>query len=162
MIQLSSEPQVYDFPRFGSLAVAPEDEIAFPWGLPGFSNLKRWAVLTLAPTDRFLWLQSLEDLSVALPICDPWAVFEDYEPKLPAYAKAALELESSDDFVIMGIVVVTKDAGEMTMNLLAPLVMNLRKHIGRQITLEGTDYSVRTPIPRVTGGTESLEEAAVS
>ncbi len=46
------------------------------------------------------------------------------------------------------VVVVTAGAAEMTMNLLAPIVVNLRTRIARQVTLEAGGYSVRTPIPR--------------
>jgi len=51
------------------------------------------------------------------------------------------------------VVVVTPDAAEMTMNLLAPIVVNLRSRVGRQITLETGGYSVRTPIPRKASAT---------
>ena len=46
------------------------------------------------------------------------------------------------------MVVVTKDAGEMTMNLMAPIVVNLKTRRARQVMLENSGYSVRTAIPR--------------
>jgi flagellar assembly factor FliW len=51
------------------------------------------------------------------------------------------------------VVVVAPGAAEMTMNLLAPIIINLRTRAGRQIMLETGGYSVRTEIPRTTPAT---------
>ena len=152
-----------DLPRFGEYTYAESEVLEFPWGIPGFSKLHRFVALQLPEQPSFIWLQSLDDLSVALPTCDPWSIFADYDPTLPPYALAALELKSPDDFVVLCVVVVTKDAREMSMNLLAPVIVNLKTRRGRQVSLEGSDYSVRTPIPRketTSEGTEAVEGAA--
>ena len=134
--------------RFGEVTFEANDLIEFPWGLPGFAHLRRFLALTLDEQPNFLWLQSADDPTVALPAADPWQMFPDYEPKLPAYATAALELRNPDDFSLLCVVVVTKDAREMTMNLLAPIVINLKSRRARQVMLENSGYSVRRPVPR--------------
>ncbi|MGH7717076.1 MAG: flagellar assembly protein FliW, partial [Vulcanimicrobiaceae bacterium] len=48
----------------------------------------------------------------------------------------------------MCVCVVGPDAKELTVNLLAPVVFNLRLRIARQVMLEDSEYSIRTPIPR--------------
>jgi flagellar assembly factor FliW len=136
------------FPRFGECSYLESEVIEFPWGLPGFGQLRQFVVLQVNGQEGFIWLQSLDDLNVALPLADPWSIFEDYDPHLPQYAKVALSLEHAEDFIILCVVVVTKNAEEMTMNLLAPVVVNLKTRIGRQVMLESSDYSVRAPIPR--------------
>ena len=135
-------------PRFGKVSFVQSDVIEFPWGLPGFADARRFLALSLADQPNFVWLQSLDDTSLALPCSDPWQIFPDYDPKLPGYATAALELEHPDDFSILCVVVVTKGAEEMTMNLLAPVIINLRTRRGRQVMLESSEYSVRERIPR--------------
>ncbi|MBV8581815.1 MAG: flagellar assembly protein FliW [Candidatus Eremiobacteraeota bacterium] len=137
-----------DLPRFGTCSYRESEVLTFPWGLPGFANLRRFLALNLEGQEKFVWLQSLDDASVALPIADPWQIFPDYEPHLPSYAHTTLDLQRPEDFATMCVVVVTPGAAEMTMNLLAPIVLNLRTRTGRQITLETGGYSVRTPIPR--------------
>ena len=143
-----SDTQTMKFPRFGTCAFTEADVIQFPWGLPGFPNLRRWLALNVEENSTFVWLQSLDDVNVALPTLDPYFVFEDYDPKLPAYAAAALEIEAPSDFTILCVVVVTENAEDMTMNLFAPIVINLRTHMGRQIVLENSGFSVRQPMPR--------------
>lgn len=140
--------QTLNFPRFGEFTYTQNDVFTFPWGLPGFPNLHRWIALNLESQSTYIWLQSLDDVAVALPTIDPWMVFENYDPKLPAYAVAALEIADAGDFAMLCVVVATADAQEMTMNLMAPIVVNLRARRGRQIMLENSSYSVREPIPR--------------
>ncbi len=153
----ASETQTMEFQRFGSCTFSEADVIRFPWGIPGFPNLRRWIALNVEQQSTFVWLQSLDDANVALPTLDPYFVFEDYDPKLPAYAAAALEIEGPSDFTILCVVVVTENAEDMTMNLFAPVVINLRTRTGRQIVLENSGFSVRQPIPRKPG----LEPAEV-
>jgi flagellar assembly factor FliW len=135
-------------PRFGEVEFTDTDVIEFPWGLPGFSDLRRFLALSLSDQPNFIWLQSVDEPGTALPAADPWQIFADYEPKLPAYATEALELHSAEDFTILCVVVVTKGAEEMSINLMAPIVVNLKTRRARQVMLENSGYSVRTPIPR--------------
>lgn len=137
-----------ELPRFGECSYRDSEILVFPWGLPGFAHLRRFLSLQVGSGDRFLWLQSLDDLGVALPIGDPWLVFEDYAPQIPPYARAALALDEAQEFAIQCVVVAAKEGEEFTMNLLAPIVINLETRIGRQVALENSNYSVRAPIPR--------------
>jgi flagellar assembly factor FliW len=137
-----------ELPRFGSCSYTPSEVIEFPWGLPGFPALRNWLPLNLESQPSFVWLQSLDDHGVALPAIDPWMVFENYDPKLPPYAFTSLEIREAGDFATLCIVVVTPNAEEMTINLMAPVVINLRSRKGRQIMLDGSHYSPREPMPR--------------
>jgi len=134
--------------RFGELTVPEEDVFTFKWGLPGFGFLRDFVVLAIENQKPYVWLQSLERAEIALPMIDPWALFDDYDPHLPSVTAAVMEIERPDDFCLMCICVVGPDAKEMTVNLLAPIVLNLRTRVGRQVMLEDCDYSVRTPVPR--------------
>ena len=145
---MEETPIIVELPRFGACSYAPSDVIEFPWGLPGFPTLRNWLPLNIDSQGSFIWLQSLDDKSVALPAIDPWMVFEDYDPKLPAYAFTSLEIREAGDFATLCVVVVTTNAAEMTINLMAPIVVNLRTHKGRQIMLDGSSYSAREPVPR--------------
>lgn len=148
MVTTMDSEQSIETSRFGKVTFSETDTIEFPWGIPGFNDLRRFLALSLAEQPNFVWLQSIENPSIALPVCDPWQIFPDYNPRLPSYTTTALELEKPDDFTILCVVVVTKGAETMTMNLMAPIVINLKKRRGRQVVLENSGYSVREPIPR--------------
>ena len=131
-------------PRFGECSYREAEVVRFPWGLPGFPLLRRFLVLSVDESEGYIWLQSLDDAKVALPLCDPWSLFDDYEAPLPLYAKQSLEIETAESFCLMCVLVARP--GETTINLLAPIIINLETRVGRQVTLENQRYSVRTPV----------------
>jgi flagellar assembly factor FliW len=147
MVETTTEPTTtIELPRFGTCTFRDAEVLTFPWGVPGFPDCRRFLALTVESQENVLWLQSLDELKVALPVADPWQFFPDYDPRLPASARVSLELDRAEDFAILAVTIIP-EAGTATMNLLAPIVVNLRTRIGRQVTVEGDDYSVRTPIP---------------
>ena len=134
-----------ELPRLGTCAYDEADVFVFPWGLPGFEELRTFIVIQLESQDRLYWLQSLEDLGVALPLGDPWTFFPQYEPKLPAFAEISLDLVNPEDFTLLAVMV-GAEGGRTFMNLMAPIVLNLKNHIGRQIPLETGRYTVAMEI----------------
>ena len=66
---------VETFPRFGECSYLDSEVLEFPWGLPGFAHLRRFIVLQVGGQDGFIWLQSLDDVQIALPLTDPWSLF---------------------------------------------------------------------------------------
>ena len=155
------EVREIELPRFGTCSYRNEELLHFAWGLPGFTHLRRFLALSLAGQERFVWLQSLDDTAIALPTTNPYDIFADYDPKFPVSALGSLGIARADDFVVMCVCIVAKDAAEMSCNLLAPIVINLRERTGRQITLEGSSYSVKVPIPRKPVGSPAPSEAPV-
>ncbi len=151
-----------EFPRFGSFSYTESEVLAFPWGIPGFPALHSWLALTLPTQPNFVWLQSLDDIKVAIPTCDPYFVFESYDPRLPGYAVAALEIADPSDFTMLCVMVATAEAEEMTMNLMAPIVVNLKSRKARQVMLENSGYSIKERIPRkvASGATDGAPATA--
>ena len=147
-----------DLPRFGECTYAESEVIRFPWGLPGFAALRRFLVLSVDGEQSYIWLQSIDDLGVALPLCDPWSLFEDYEAPLPLYAKQSLEIVTAESFCVLCVLVARPGSSETTINLLAPVVINLETRVGRQVTLENQRYSVRTPVVRAAPAAEPPKE----
>ena len=144
----SMKATLVNSPRLGEFAYRESDVIEFPWGLRGFAGLRRWLFLSLDSHPTFVWLQSLDDLSVALPAANPWMIFEDYDPEVPPYAFLALDIQGPAEFTYLCVVIVTEGAQDMTMNLAAPIVVNLRTRKAHQVDLAGRTYAVRQPIPR--------------
>jgi flagellar assembly factor FliW len=137
-----------DLPRFGPFHYTDAETISFPWGLPGFPALRSFVVLSVPQNERYIWLQSLDNLDIALPLVDPWSLFDDYAPPLPESAQRSLQIESASDFSLLSVVVTENGGNDTYVNLLAPIVINLRSKLGRQVLLEGTHYSVKTPVPK--------------
>lgn len=142
----AGETTTIESTRFGTVSFAESDVFVFPWGLPGFDDLRHFLVLALEQQDGFYWLQSLDDPQVSLPLTDPWQFFPDYEPKLPGFARLSLDLERPEEFVTLSVAVIPEE-GPIFLNLMAPVVLNLRTRIGRQVALDTGNYSVATQVP---------------
>ena len=151
-----ADVKTIELPRFGTIEYREDDLIVFPWGIPGFDHLKSFLALSLPAQDHLVWLQSIEDVNVALPAADPWAYFPAYDPSLPAFARISLDLDKPEDFTVLGIVVAPGD-GTMFMNLMAPVIVNLKSRIARQVALDASGYSVATPIPLIDTKTAQAE-----
>src|SRR3712207_9166000 len=67
--------------RFGRLEVPSEAVIEFPNGLIGLPGT-RWALLARAEDSAFIWLHSVDDAELAIPVTNPWRFFEDFEGEL--------------------------------------------------------------------------------
>ncbi|MGA2392445.1 MAG: flagellar assembly protein FliW [Candidatus Lustribacter sp.] len=150
-----------DLPRFGKCSYKEEDVFAFPWGLPGFEDLRMFIVIQLETQDSILWLQSLDDVNVSLPLGDPWLFFPDYDPKMPSFARLSLDLREAEDYTILAVMVGT-DGGPTFMNLLAPIVVNLKTRIGRQVPLETSRYTcaMQIPVPAAVAEAQAKARAA--
>ena len=67
--------------RFGRVQIDPDTVIEFPEGLIGLGG-SRYALLARDPDTPFLWLQSLEDPALALPVTNPHQFFADFEVEM--------------------------------------------------------------------------------
>jgi flagellar assembly factor FliW len=132
--------------RFGEISFTSGDLLEFPWGLPGFADLRRFVALSPADQPGLVWLQSVESPDVALPAADPYRIFPDYDPRLPQYVFETLEIRNQEDFSLLCILGLGKKT-PTTMNLAAPVLVNLKMRRARQVMLDDGTYAVRTPVP---------------
>ncbi|HCZ05919.1 MAG: flagellar assembly factor FliW [Thermotogota bacterium] len=130
--------------RLGELEIDEKDIIDFPEGLPGFEYLHRYVLIQDERTDPIKWLVSVEDENVSLPVIDPWLVRVDYTVEVSPADKRLLKLENVKDALVMCVVVIPKNEPEnATINLLAPVIINIRENIGKQIILDDPNYTIR-------------------
>ena len=70
-----------DSSRFGRVEIDPKTIVEFPDGLIGLGG-SRYALLASDADSPFLWLHSLEDPELALPVTDPSQFFGDFGVEL--------------------------------------------------------------------------------
>ncbi len=129
--------------RFGELTVNKEDIISFKEGLLGFENLNKFFVVDPGDSTLILWLQSIEDASVAFPMIEPKIFKPDYVAKLLPADMASIELETMSSARIYSILTIPSDITAMSANLKAPIVINNAKRIAKQIVLQDNKLSVK-------------------
>ncbi len=132
--------------RFGSIEVGDSEIIKVPLGILGFPESKKFCLVDPGDDTLILWLQSLENPDIALPVLEPKIFKPDYAVRLSAAELRELELENINQSAVFSILTIGAEITEMTGNLRAPLVINLKKQIGRQVVLQENEYSLRHPM----------------
>lgn len=121
--------------RFGSLEIDPDEVILFAEGLIGLEECCRWVFLADAESDVVAWMQSLERPEVALAVVSPRRFMGDYQVRVARRELEPLRLETVNNAHVL--VVVGRSEGAVTLNLKAPLVVNLQRRLGRQVVANG-------------------------
>ena len=127
----------YRSARFGRFDIDDGAALRFPDGVAGLAHLEWFAILKRRADSVFLWLQSLDDPDVALPIVLPWAFHWDYEIELPDADLRSLGVSSADQLSIYCLVDVGDEMRSATVDLAAPLVINDETHVARQLRHAG-------------------------
>jgi flagellar assembly factor FliW len=120
-----------DTKHFGKVPYDSGTEIEFPCGLPAFEQCRRFVLVRFPRTDPLFFLQSLEDRNLCFPALRALAVDPQYQLRLAKEDLRRLNLPASrqpriGEEVECLVVVALRD-GRATANLLAPIVINLRR-----------------------------------
>ena len=136
----------------GEVEVQESDIITFEQGLLGFVDLKRFTLLPIEKDLPFLLLQSLEDVDVSFVLAYPYAFKPDYSFEISEEDQEFLQIESEAEVLTYAIVTMNATWAESTLNLLAPIVLNIHKKVAKQIVLQSSEqYSLRHPIGSMEG-----------
>ena len=135
----------YETARFDSIDVQGEDILLFPEALYGFDQEKEFVLLPLDPNidSPMEWLQSLRTPELAFIVTDPFLFLPQYKMVLNDDEKHQLKIESTESVVIRVIVTIPKVHTEMTANLVAPLVINRKNRLAKQIVLTSAEYDTK-------------------
>ncbi|HET53891.1 MAG TPA: flagellar biosynthesis protein FliW [Ignavibacteria bacterium] len=113
--------------QFGEVEFAEENILNFKNGLFGFEELKNF-LLIKTENDLFFWLNSIEQPELIFPLVG-LRVIDDTYPQ-------------SDETEAFGIVTLSKDPYQTTVNLKAPVYINQDKKEGYQSIIDHDKYSV--------------------
>jgi len=135
---------------FGKIPYEAGSEIEFPEGLLAFEEHRKFVLIRLPKTHPLLFLQSLANPDVCFPALRALAVDPHYRLHLAKQDLRLLDLPTSrqprvgEDIECLVVVALREDGA--TANLLAPVVINLRKMQAMQ-ALAGDAYSMQHPLP---------------
>ena len=136
-------PETFVSERFGEISYTQEDVLSFPRGIPAFEHNRSW-VLVGDEDNAVKWLQNIEDGTLALPVTTPDAVMPDYNARIP---EDELELVGSmdpSDLALLIVVSIPEAAPwNMTANLRAPILLNLKTRRAVQVIALNEEYPIR-------------------
>ena len=129
--------------RFGVLSVQPQDEIVFEQGLIGLADCKRWVVLTDSNNGALGWLQNLEQGHIAIGVVSPRRFVPEYQLRVDRADLRTLGLGTVRDAEV--VVIASRQTDGLTLNLRAPLVINVEKRLGCQVIAKD-EHPVQYPL----------------
>jgi flagellar assembly factor FliW len=132
--------------RFGQIEVSSEEIISIPSGVLGFPEDHDFCLVDPGDDTLILWLQSLKNPHLAFPVLEPKIFKPDYVVRLSAAELRELRLATIRDASVFTILTIPSNLAEMTANLKAPLVINVREKTAKQVVLQENDQPIKHPM----------------
>lgn len=117
--------------HFGQVEIEVDDVLLFPRGLIALEDCRHWVLLADQENAALAWLQCVTHPEIAVPVVSPRRFAPDYQVRLTRGQLAPLELSQFDQAYVLAIV--SRGDDDLTLNLKAPLLINLGRRIGRQV-----------------------------
>lgn len=123
-----------------------KDVINFHKGLPGFEDLKRFILFPVEDNEMFSVLHSVENVEVGFVVVSPFNVLKDYEIELDDEIIKKMKIEKPEDVLVVNTVTLSSKVEDITANLRAPIIINIKEKIGAQLILSNESYLVKYPL----------------
>ena len=117
--------------RFADVNIEANDILLFRSGLIGFEDCQHWVILADGSNEAVAWLQSMNRSDIALPVVSPRRFLPDYQVRAEGRDLDCLQLGDIDQAFVL--CVVSNSAEALTVNLKAPVIVNLERRLGCQI-----------------------------
>ena len=114
-------------------------------GIIGFPNLNHFTLIFDSEKEEksgIMWLQSLDDGEVAIPVLVPTELMPEYNPTVNNELLEGLGSLTPENIYVLVTVTVPKDIRRISVNLKAPIIVNTDTNRGCQLIVED-DYEVR-------------------
>lgn len=136
---------IYNNPDM-QVSVEKEQLIHFEFGLPGFEDLKKYAIIEMEDYSPFLLLHSVEDQSIAMVILNSKAIDIENKFNIPEHKLKNLKNNGENEIGIFFILKIHEDDKQITANVKAPVLINFVNQKGSQVILEDDKLSMDLPI----------------
>lgn len=131
--------------RFGEIEYKDEDVIYFNNGIPAFEAEHQFIIIGNEEKNPFAFLQSIMTKDLVLTITDPFTFYHDYEFELDEQTKEKLEIDDVKNVVVWNILSIPEEFQKATINLKAPIIINIANKKGKQIILK-EDFPIKAPL----------------
>ena len=111
---------------------------------PGLAPHVDFSLAPVDGADGLFAMRAVDDADLRLYLVDPSSVLSEYAPMLSDEQAESLALTTADDALIL--VVAHPGADGVSVNLLAPVIVNRATGAASQVILEDQDYPLRAPL----------------
>ena len=119
----------------GEVEVKEDQIIHFVEGIPGFPDEKEFALIPLDANSPFLTMQSTSSEGLGFMMASPYEFINNYTFDLASEDVHRLEIERVEDVQVYGIITLMETLLDSTINLLAPIVINDKNRLAKQVVL---------------------------
>lgn len=141
---ISTERRLRVVTPFGPFQADVRDLVSFPQGLPGFEQCRQFAVLSRGTNGPLQCLHAVDGRRPSFLVINPYAALASFRSVLSESDR--LRLSATDDTPLLWLAIVTIVAGEATVNLRAPIVINPARMIGYQVLPNDSVYPLAYPL----------------
>lgn len=128
---------------FGAIEIDKEEIIEFPEGIPGFLDEKQFVLLPLDEESSFIIMQSVNTQNLAFITIEPKNIISNYEFNISDKTEKLLKIKGIEDIILLNVVNIRDSIEDMTINLAAPLIINIKENLGKQVILDNSKYPVK-------------------
>jgi len=144
----SHETIVVRSQALGDVEVTLDSALLFADPMAGFPRCLRYALVPHVRPDgsedgAVAWLQALDAPFHAFVVTDPWGIVPEYSPEISDADAEDLGLASFQDARVFGILTVPGNPKEISINLRAPIVVNVARRVAKQVVLLNDEYHTR-------------------
>ncbi|MGC9932990.1 flagellar assembly protein FliW [Priestia aryabhattai] len=127
----------------GDIEIDNQQILTFNQGIPGFLEETEFVILPLPEAEAFQVLQSIQTKEVAFIITDPFQFFLDYDFQLEPQEIEKLQLQQAEDAAVYVLLTMSDSVEKITANLQAPVIINTKQQLAKQVILMNTAYETK-------------------
>ncbi|MEZ5404575.1 MAG: flagellar assembly protein FliW [Bryobacteraceae bacterium] len=131
--------------HLGQIEYDPADVIHFPQGLPAFEGEREFLALDVPGKAPLVFLQSVSSPGLTFITLPPACIDPGYRLELPE------DTPFLDAPLTVLVIVSIGRQGEVTANLLAPVVIDKNTRNAMQVVMAGSNYPVQHPLSSAPG-----------
>jgi len=120
--------------------------IEFVAPMPGFPDNRRFVLVRLDESGLLFALTSIETPGLRFLVLPPMPYFPDYAPEVDDDTLAALGVSGAESLLVLLLVTTGDTVDDVTVNLMAPIVLDQVSRRAVQLVLSRSGLPVRAPL----------------
>lgn len=121
-------------------------DILFEKGIPGFESYKNFTINKVEENEKFHMIISKEDSNIGFISISPFEIKNDYEIDLNDEFIEELNIKNPENVLVLCLITLGKTLKESTVNLKAPIIINIKNNKGKQLILQDDKYKIKEPL----------------
>ena len=121
-------------------------QIFFEKGIPGLEKYREFEINQVESNEKFKQIISIEDSNIGFIVISPFEIKKDYELNLSDDVIKELQIDSPKDVLVLSLITLGKTLEKTTVNLKAPVIINIKNNKGKQLILQDDKYNIKEPL----------------